>query len=245
MYSLLLLSGNTKLAGLGIQIAFAGLRFALAATKTTGFLSCMDTSGSHPTIPQLTDGLYKGELYNALQQVPRFSGVVVPGSPPAATPLELGPDGTRVICASIAMMSGNPATEAAALRPYTWERNLMWQAAADITNAIYQTIVDHSSAVIPSQVAFLCKATRAIYTFSEVAAPTAATTKAVVTVPGPTNPINEVSASCSTTGLPCNTQSPTWPAWVPYFTPRPTLVSGHNFNPANSPLVAICSPLIA
>jgi hypothetical protein len=263
VYSLLLLSGNPKIAGLGVQIAFAGLRFALAATQTgtTGtndFYRCLDTvntPNANP-YPQLTNGYYKGELWNALSNgavppnsetagVPVYSGQILT-NPPAYTPLPLGPDGARVICASIAMMSGDP-TDPKYVTNGGWQNQLMWQGAADITNALYGTIQAYPKKISEPDKKGLCLATRAIYTFSTVSPPTDIKNEVVTVAFPPAISEVEFDRQCWTTPLTC-TQVPTnegvdWIVDGGFNTRVPKLAAGHDLG--TSPITGVKSPFIA
>lgn len=239
VYSLLLLSSEPKVKALGVQVAFAGLRFALAATQTTSFPACLDN-----TFPPVVDaGLYTGELHTALQLVPILSGKF--GTFTAATPSQLGPDGTRVICASIGMMSFARG----------WQRNLMWQGAADIVNALYSTI-ETTGLLTKDQRKELCVSTRAVYTFIKTDPqnnPLNPVGPAVIAAPAipplnptpPINPLTEFDWSCSTTQAACSGG----PAWLSSFNAnKPQLVAGHDFTPgtpnpltSTSPFVRVCA----
>jgi hypothetical protein len=245
VYSLLLLSSEPKVKALGVQVAFAALRFALAATQTTSFGECLDNS-SPPVVDP--NGLYTGQLHTALQLVPILSGKF--GTFTAATPTQLGPDGTRVVCASIAMMSSGGA----------WQRNLMWQGAADIVNAIYSTI-ETTGLLTKDQRKELCVSTRAVYTFIKTdpqtpppLTPPNPVGPAVIAAPafppispppGINSPITEFDWSCSTTQAPCSGG----PTWLDAFNAnKPQLVVGHDFTPgtpnpltSTSPFVRVCA----
>jgi hypothetical protein len=240
VYSLLLLSGNDKLKALGVQVAFAGLRIALAATQTTDFESCMDTVNYPPKVttipwpPLPAPGIdvYKGKLFNALLAVPRRSGWF--GAFQAYTPLPLGPDGTSVVCASIAMMSGNPNDATT----YEWAKNVMWQGASDITNALYQTI-ETSGLLTQPQRKELCGATRAIYTLNtdDTGVPDV-NDLAVVAVPfPPADPSKfDFDSSCWTTQGACSPASAgVRDKWTEFFQPKPQLEAGHDFTPGAAP----------
>jgi hypothetical protein len=252
-YSLFLLSGNPKLQALGVQVAFAGLRMALAATQTTSFFKCMDDVSNPLTtlFPQRTGNppQYVGQLSKALAKIPTLSGFV--GGTAAYTPLPLGPDGIRVICMSIAMMSGNPTTEAPG---YEWRRNLLWQGAADITNALYSTI-DTTNLLTKLQRKELCLFTRTIYTFiqadpAQAGKPVPLTgSQAVIAAPGipGINPVTEYDASCTTTEASCTgkTGQPDW--LTPFFEANhePNLSQNHDFTPSpatgpGSPFIKVC-----
>jgi hypothetical protein len=83
---------------------------ALAATQTTSLLTCIDSTGNP------LDGIdYNGQLKATPDQIPIDSGVI--NGSQAYTPLSLGPDGQRVLCA-IGMMSGP--------NPKFWQKNLLW-----------------------------------------------------------------------------------------------------------------------
>jgi hypothetical protein len=235
VYSLLLLSKEPKIKALGVQVAFAGLRMALAATQTNNFADCLDNDNP-PAVDTagLTKGLYTGELFRALQDVPILSGPFGPFT--AATPLQLGPDGTRVICASIAMMSGTG----------TWQSGLMWQGAADITNALYQTILD-TGLLSTTQRQELCGATRAIYTFIKTNALGQPIGPPVIAAPAiPPITGTEFDWSCSTTQATCSGG----PGWLANFNANKLqwqLALGNDFTPGSpdplksgSPFTRVC-----
>jgi len=209
IYTALLLSGHAKLAALGTQVGFAINRQALAATQTTNFAECLTS------IPVGIN--YKGELWKALEAIPDYSGPVLTSptsttGPQAYTPLKLSPDGQRVICASIAMMSGEPIVDAT----YSWENNLLWQGSANTANAVFKTIANNPTAVTIPQVQGLCAVARAIWRFTTTKPPS----NTAVTIPGFV-PGVEVDFSCVTNFAPAC-------AALPFgFTIKPTLAAGH------------------
>lgn len=228
IYTALLLSGNEKLITLGAQVGFAINRMALAATQTTSFATCLDSNPLAPVpFPGGID--YNGELKTALDDIPVYSGAVptpkpTPTNGQAYTPLPLGPDGQRVICASIAMMSGD-SFGADADPTYRWENNLLWQGSANTANAIFKTIAFNQGAVTIDQVKGLCVVGRALWRFTTTTPPTAT----AVTIPGFVAAAGEQDFSCVSNFNP-NTclLSSGLPGSLPFrFTKKPFLAAGH------------------
>jgi len=232
IYTLLLLSGKPKLEALGVQVGFAINRQALGATQTTSFPACMDSTPAD--FPANID--YRGQLWNGIQAIPIYSGAV-PTSPTtfsqAETPLTISPDGQRVICASIAMMSGGYGNVPGPLAS-NWANNLLWQGSANTANAVFKTIALNPTAVRLDQVTGLCAVGRAIWRFTDVK-PITPTTPTVVTIPGASSP-PEVNAACFTDSVEDNCVRP-----LPFFSTvanpaagiEPHLAQGHDLSSAS------------
>jgi hypothetical protein len=164
-----------------------------------------------------------------LATVPDYSGVVL-GAYQANTPLPLGPDGQRVLCAAIGMMSG-PDTQ-------PWQNNLLWQASADISNAISATIKKNPGVVSPAQQALLCAVAKAIWSFTNVPNPDDALSVDVTNAaPLVTPPDEDFSCLTDPAQVAC-----TLPSWLVTRPQLAGLVSGvHNDLSANSATGTSCS----
>jgi hypothetical protein len=191
----------------------------LAATQTTNFGLCIDSNAN------LVDGIdYNGQLATTLANVPDYSGVVL-GVGQAYTPLSLGPDGQRVLCAAIGMMSGPD--------PNDWQNTLLWQATADISNAIYATILKPGNAgvVSPTQQALLCATAKAIWSFTTAQPPSGANS-VDVTNGATLAPATDKDFSCLTTDAGCSTAA-NQPTWLTNSGPGPVVLVSLASNPNN------------
>lgn len=181
-------------------------------------------------------------LAAALSVMPIYSGVV-PSTPPfqAATPLDLGADGRRVLCMTIAMMSGDPA-DATLGTGYAWANNLMWQATADIANAIFKTIGANPGVVDASQVAELCSVASALWRFSTQAAPITIAEAVTVTIPGATG-TTETNKQCMTDSVAADNCAAL--GGLPWsFTREPKLAANHDLT-STSIIGSECWPAVA
>lgn len=218
----MLLSGNARLINLAYQYAFAANRIALAATQTTSFAACLGFNADGPT--------YTGQLKLALDSIYKFSGaLMVTRGPQASTPLPLGPDGQRVVCAAIAMVSG-PG-------PAGWQNNLLWQAQADIVNAVATTINTQGVVISPQAKQGLCAFTRAAYTFVEDSLKTDPTARQYVTIYEEIVNAPQINSKCitdSTTN--CAASGNTLPSFLSV---EPLLAAGHDLS-ASSVSAGVC-----
>jgi hypothetical protein len=134
---------------------------------------------------------------------------------------------------TIAMMSGDP-TDTTSTPPYAWANNLMWQATADIANAIFKTIAANPGVVSQPQVAGLCGVGRALWRFSSQVAPITNTGAGTVTIPGATG--------ATETDLQCMTNSVAGSCTLPWgFTAEPVLAATHDLTSA-SLIGRVCWP---
>lgn len=217
--TLLLLSGNARLANLAYQYAFAANRIALAATQTTDFASCLGFNAAGPT--------YNGELKASLDAIYKYSGALgVTSGPQAFTPLSLGPDGQRVVCAAIAMVSGPGLA---------WENNLLWQAQADIVNAVAKTINTQGVVISNQAKQGLCAFTRAAYTFVEANLKTDSQATQYVTIYEENVPATQIDSSCisDSDADNCGANKPS------FLTIEPLLATGHDLS-ATSVSAQVC-----
>lgn len=176
-------------------------------------------------------------LEAALSAMPDYSGVV-PSTPPfqAATPMDLGGDGRRVLCMTIPMMSGDP-TDNTVATGYAWANNLMRQATADIANAIFKTIGTNDGVVDATQVAGFCAA-KALWRFSTEAAPITGTDAVTVTIPGASG-TTETDKQCMTDANANNCVGLPWG-----FTTEPQLAAYHDLT-SSSLIGSVCWPAVA
>lgn len=186
----LLLSANDRLSTLGFKLAFEINRLALAATYTSSFTTC------------------RAQLSFFLRTFPGdFSGPI--GTPPmqARGAETISEDAQRVLCASIAAVSG----------PTDWDENSLWQGTADVVNAIFKTIyygrqATPPVAISPTQITGLCAVTKAVYSFASNMPASAGIVS--VTVPAQLLP-GEKDDSCYTTVGPCNSPGGTFEGLAP------------------------------
>lgn len=211
--TLLLLSGNARLVNLAYQYAFAANRIALAATQTTNFDDCLGLdSNGQPT--------YNGELATSLEKIYKFSGaLMVTSGPQASTTLALGPDGQRVVCAAIALVSG-PG-------PAGWQNNLLWQAQADIVNAVAATITTQGVVISPTAKQGLCAFTRAAYTFVADSLKQTPGATQYVTIYEQTVAAGQTDSSCITDSTPDNCVGNEKPSFL---STEPLLAAGHDLS---------------
>jgi hypothetical protein len=171
-------------------------------------MSCIDSNFN------IQDGIdYNGQLAATLANMPKYSGVV-PGAGQAYTPLSLGPDGQRVVCAAIGMMSGPTSLP----NDLDWQRTLLWQAAADISNAISATILkpENTGVMSDAQIALLCGVAKALWSFTDAKPPTAAGSVDVThgSAPLVSNPVTlDNDFSCLTTAAGCSNAA-AQPGWL-------------------------------
>jgi hypothetical protein len=154
---------------------------------------------------------------------------MVTSGPQAFTPLPLGPDGQRVVCAAIAMVSGS--------NPADWQNNLLWQAQADIVNAVAKTINTQGVVISNKAKQGLCAFTRAVYTFAPeklTTNPSNLAQQYVTIFEGDVSP--QIDASCITDSDPSNCGPANKPSFL---TVEPLLAANHDLS-EDSPSTQIC-----